>query len=200
MPKRKNGIVCGGQISLPSCAVIFMLITGACFVPVALAQNQCEKELAAAELHYKNVESAQAIKLLTACLSKGGLSESEMIRAYRLLSLAYIATDSLVQAETAVERLLVAVPSYKPDPDDPPEYVDLVEKIKQKLSRVKPTPPVTAQPAKRGSSKKWLWIGLGTAALGSVAVAVLAGGEPPPDDEQLPPQKLPNPPGSPTEN
>ncbi len=48
------------------------------------------------------------------------------------------------------------------------------------------------------TSKKWLWIGLGTAALGGGAVAILAGGGN--VEDELIRNRLPDPPGAPTGN
>jgi tetratricopeptide (TPR) repeat protein len=75
------------------------------------------------------------------------------------------------------------------------------QKLKeQQLEEQKPTPqpeqPIEPAPPPKKRSKKWLWIGLGTAALGGGAVAVLAGGG---KGQVIPPlpEKLPDPPGSP---
>jgi len=192
MLKLKNSLIYGSPIGLPSWAAIFVLI---CFVTGVQAQNKCDTELAEAERYYNSAESDSVIKWVSTCLNKDGLGEGELVRAYRLLSLAYIAKDSTHRAENAIEKLLKAVPNYAPDREDNPEYLDLVEKMKKKLPPAQSV--VAAQPKKKGG-KKWLWIGLGTAALGGGAVAVLAGGGKgggPPTLQGN--QKLPDPPGSP---
>ena len=190
-----------------SYALIFTLILNP-FISV-VAQDKCEKELAEAEQKYYAGRFDEAIELAKRCLNNTGLSQAEELRAYKIISLAYIAKDYLEQARGAVQKLLELVPTYEPDPDqDPPPFTNMVKEMKETIEQQKKKeeqakPPVTPQepaeqapPAKKGGGKTWLLIGGGVAA-GLVAVLVAGGGGGGGGGTQ-PPAILPDPPQPPT--
>ncbi len=197
------------KISKIQHSVMTLFLCASCFTSVCsvvntcAAQEKCEKQLADAERKYFTGRFDEAINLAGLCLTDGGPSDAERLRAYRLIGLSYIAKDYLEQAKNAVEKLLKLVPTFEPDPNqDPPEFARMVIEMKQAISAqqkteeqppapVEPTEPV--QPAKKGGSKKWLWIGGGVGVV--VAAVIFAGsrGDKPPDTPVLLPEPPPLP-------
>jgi tetratricopeptide (TPR) repeat protein len=193
-------------------ALIFVPILTTFSFPMAHAQDNCKTELAEAERKFQEGFFDEAIDLLLGCLNKSGLAVEDSAQAYKLLAKTYHAKQLHQEAREALRKLFDLVPNWRPDPEiDSPPFQKLAEevikeveqeRIRQEEEALRKTPPaetpVLVPPAKKRSSKKWLWIGLGTVALGGGAVAVLAGGGngggPP-----TPPGngKLPDPPGSP---
>jgi len=189
------------------------------------AQEKCEIALADAERQYNDGRLDDVIKTLESCLP-AGLKNEDKSKAYRLLGLTYMAKDYLEQAKQSIQKLLALVPKWQPDPDqDPPPFTRMVEEVRKEMKeeqkeavpekpveqpQEKPIEiekpreePVTvpAQPQKRGS-KKFLWIGIGAAALGGGLLAALAGGGGGGNGGPtiVPPDRLPDPPGGPGGN
>ncbi len=190
------------------------------------AQEKCETALADAEKQYNDGRLDDVMKTLESCLPVG-LKNEDKSKAYRLLGLTYMAKDYLEQAKQSIQKLLELAPNWQPDPDqDPPPFTRMVEEVRKEMKeeqkeavpekpveqpQEKPIEiekpreePVTvpAQPQKRGS-KKFLWIGIGAAALSGGLIAAFAGGGgggnggPPITGG---PDRLPDPPGGPGNN
>jgi len=177
--------------------------------PAAHAQEKCKYELTEAEKKYQDGFFDEAITLLLACVNKSGLAVDESERAYKLLAKAYHANQLLNEAKEALKKLLALAPNWKPNPvTDPPPFQRLAEEVikeieQQKLAEEKkpeekilPAEVIEpVQPAKKKSSKKWLWIGGGVLVAGGVTAAILAGSK----DEKVD-TGFPSPPGRPTGN
>jgi len=193
--------------------IISMLILTLIFNPfcalLAQTQDKCEKELAEAEQKYYAGRFDEAIEQARRCLSNSDLSDAEQLRAYKLMSLAFIAKDYLEQARSAVQKLLELVPTYEPDPDqDPPPFTNMVKEMKETMEQQRqkeeqakqpitpPEPAEQAPPAKKGGSKTLLLIGGGVVA-GLVAVLVAGGGGGGDGGGTPTPQILPDPPPPP---
>lgn len=203
----KKPILPGASVLWISWVLILFLFGPNQPFATAQSQNQCEQELAEAQSFYDTGRFDDAIQKIASCLRKGGLSEEEKLRAYRLLGLTYIAQDYLKEARTAISKLLDLVPDYNPDPiQDPPQYQRLVQQLKEERPKqpevtepVKtPTPPKTEveetrAPVKKSKRKMWYLIGGGTALAGGVIAAILLSG----GEEKPVPEPLPKPPALP---
>lgn len=98
--------------------------------PHAEARN-CP-QLRQAQQRYDSGRFAEAIRLGTECLEGGSATAAERERAYRLIGLSYIGQDLSDSAREVVGQLVSLVPSFEPDPvNDPPQFVRLVEEMKQ---------------------------------------------------------------------
>ena len=90
--------------------------------------DQCSQQLISAEEEYQLGKWNESIELIEKCLKKPNLSEIEKGKAFRILSLIYIAMQSEEEANNAVRNLLIMVPKYKIQSDkDPPtlqKYID----------------------------------------------------------------------------
>ena len=185
------------------------------------AQEKCDTALADAQKQYNEGRLDDVIKTLENCLPKG-IKEADRGQAYRLLSLTYIAKNYLAQAKGAIQKLLEVMPNYQADPDqDPPPFIRTLEEVRIQMAeqqkqkpvekpKVKPTeivkpgeePVMTPTESRKRGSKKFLWIGIGAAALGGGLLAALVGGggggNGPPTI--VPPDILPDPPGGPGGN
>jgi len=141
----------------------------------------CEKVLKEAEQKYTDGRFDEAINLITRCLEDPGITAAQKQKSYRLMGLTYIAKDYLIEAKSSIQKLLLLVPNYKPDPVfDPPPFINIVEEVKRETVTV----PVTREEEKT-DNKKWYWIGGGVAAI-VVLIAVLALGNGNGDDKTLP--------------
>lgn len=122
---------------------------------------------------YEDGELDQAIVKLSSCIEMGGANKTRLGLAYKYLAQAYIAKEYREQATKAIENLLKIMPNYKPDViEDRPQYVELVEAVKQKMKAQEEPAETIAPTQKKSNLKKWLVIGGGTAA-GGILLAVL---------------------------
>ena len=98
----------------------------------AQTRDQCSQHLSRAEEEYMSGHWNKSVELIQDCLTKPNLSQNEKGKAYRILSLVYIAIDSEREAEEAVKNLLIMNPNYKIQPHkDPPllqKYIDNIRK------------------------------------------------------------------------
>lgn len=106
------------------------------FMPeVAYAQVQCENGIQRAEgLFLNELAFDEAIELLEACLSQDAFSQQEKPQVYKLLVQIYEANGLEDQVRTALAELLALLPNYQPDPDDTPEFKQLVASYKNELA------------------------------------------------------------------
>lgn len=121
---------------------------------------------------YEAGELDEAIAKLSSCVERSDLNTAQKTEAYKFLAQAYMARDLRDQAKIAVEKLLTIMPNYKPDPiQDRPQYIELVETVKQERQQKVTVPEATPVVPAKKKSKKTLWILIGA---GVVAGAVLA--------------------------
>ena len=185
------------NISFVGILVLLLLITpmGRNYGTIyAQSYNECEKQLSTAQKKMETGKFDEAIKLITECLNKDGISNETKKQAYRLLGLTYIAKDYLGDAREAIGKLLDVVPNYQPNPDqDPPSFVNIVNE--QIAERSKPVQPVKKPPVneEKSSNSIWYWIGGGVLVVAAVVIVLLSGGnDTPPQNNDLPePPDLP---------
>lgn len=105
----------------------------------AQIKDQCTEQLNKAEEEYRAGKWTEAINLIDQCLTKSNLSAVEKGKAYRILSLVYIAMQSEKEANNAVKNMLKMVPNYKIEPDrDSPSLQKIIDDMAQTL-----TPEIT---------------------------------------------------------
>ncbi len=116
-----------------------------------------------------------AIDLIKQCLQQGFAADNEKVRAYKILAQAYLAKGFEQPAQEVVKKLLEIVPEYTPMlEEDPPQFVELVNKIKNAPAAETDKPKST----NNTNHKKtyWLWVGsAGVVLLGATAILVLNG-------------------------
>jgi hypothetical protein len=175
--------------------------------PAAWAQDDvsCTEAIAAAEEAYRNADFEVAIRRVSVCLEQSDIPTDQVVRAYRLLSLAHLRLNELQQARAAIVNIFGLRPRYEADPiEDPPEYVSLVSIVRREVRpEAPPEEPIVDERTpffKRGST--WLSI-LGSIAVGG-AVTFLTLGQGSGDDggttPPTGPDPLPPPPGTPSGN
>jgi len=114
--------------------VILMSIFGLFAIATAQSPSTCEKEIAQAREKYYAGEFDAAIELLKACLRQGGLVNHQRLQAYQYLAQAYLAKDYFDEAETQIRNMIELEPDYYPDLEqEPPNFVQLVAKVKEKM-------------------------------------------------------------------
>lgn len=135
-------------------------------------QVACEQILAKADSNYTNGRFEAAVRLALRCLQTADPSDQQMIRAYRLLGLAYLRQDRLEDAKQVIAGLLTVAPQYEPDPvKDPPAYFSLVAIVKEERELTSEQTPNAPQEEETWISQTWNWI-LVTAA-GAVTTGLL---------------------------
>jgi len=154
-------------------ALIATLVFNPDAVPKAAAQDKCVQEMAEAREKYNNGEFSAAIAIVGNCLRQSGLTPMEKKPAYELLALIHVANDDTVQAKRELHELWKVAPNY--DPSSVEEAPALFIRL---ALATKPLEKPSEPPAKKGRSKKWLWIGGGATvvAAGITAAIVLSDG------------------------
>ena len=119
--------------------IFFEIIPSKFALIYAQIEDQCTEQLNTAEEQYHAGKWTEAIKLSNQCLTKSNLSPVEKGKAYRILSLVYIATRLEKEATDAVKNMLKMIPNYKIEPDrDPPSLQKIIDVMAQTL-----TPEIT---------------------------------------------------------
>ena len=172
------------------CAFLFTMHFDFAAASPAQVREKCDTAIPDAEQKYNTGRFDEAISILENCLP-GDFTEKKRGEAYRVLALAYVGKDYLEQARKAVKKLLELVPDWEPDPiQDPPQFQRMVEEMKQTMETQKQEQPpveeeqiieIPAEPqqlptAKKGGSRKFLFIGGGVAVAGALVIALAAGG------------------------
>jgi tetratricopeptide (TPR) repeat protein len=149
--------------------------------PVYAGQQdiECNEKILRAEQLYIIGRFDEAITILTECFDKGGLTDDQKMRAYRLLGLSYIAKDYLEDARSAIRKLLDMVPEYMPDPvQDPPPFTKLVEEVKEQREEEADQDLAGLIPdSKERKNKMWLIIGGALLIGGGAAAAIMLTGK-----------------------
>ena len=115
----------------------------------AQGTQRCEALLASAQERYADGAFEEAEGLAAACLQAEDAEAEDVIRAYRLQTLALLRLQDLEASTAAVLKLLGVAPGYEPDPvQDPPDYVGLVRFVREQLRVAEPpsAPPAPIAP------------------------------------------------------
>jgi outer membrane receptor protein involved in Fe transport len=94
------------------------------------SQNHCDDvSLNEAKKKYEIGDFESVISILEPCI-KSGFSTKELVQAYRLLSMTYIAIDSINLANNSAAQLLKINPNFEPTLFDPPKFTLLISELK----------------------------------------------------------------------
>jgi len=161
--------------SLVAC-LILTLTFSAFSVAMAQAQSSCEAELNQAEQKYRSGELNAALALINRCLGRKETTKQDKMGAYKLLGKIFIAQEKPEEAKKTFMIMLTLNPQMTMDPlQETPEVITIFNEAKTVFEK-QPRQPEEPRPAKKGGSKKWLWIGAGgLAAAGTVAILILGG-------------------------
>ncbi|MGV3558748.1 TonB-dependent receptor plug domain-containing protein [Larkinella arboricola] len=110
--------------------VITLLLTGWVCQPV-WGQNRCDElvVIPEAEKQYAIGKFEEVFSLLTPCLEKS-FSENARVQGYKILSMTYLAIDSLPQSSRAIAQLLALNPKFEPDFSSSPRYKALFQQVR----------------------------------------------------------------------
>ncbi|WP_276346609.1 TonB-dependent receptor plug domain-containing protein [Daejeonella sp. JGW-45] len=75
-----------------------------------------------AEGQYNIGKFYESISRLNSCITGKGFTYSEKVQAYRLLSMSYLALDSVEKADESIERLLLLKDNFEADTRDPDRF------------------------------------------------------------------------------
>lgn len=105
------------KLSLRLLLILTVLIIGK-----ANAQECGLNALNDAEGQYNIGKFYESINRLNSCISGKGFTYSEKVQAYRLLSMSYLALDSIEKADESIERLLLLKDNFEADTRDPDRF------------------------------------------------------------------------------
>lgn len=215
---RRHSMLFNPAISFLILALLMSNLPGAATAWGAIAES-CEKALDQAEESYRLGKLDEAIEQANGCLTEGNPSSQDGERAYLLLAKAYHAKGLPEKAKESIEDLMRFDPNWKPNPEmDTPSFRSMAEEVMEEMGHAetvetpaeeKPaevatgagseTTPEHVQPLPHsGGSKKFLWLGIGAAAIGGgLAIALSGGGG---DSGPTPLERLPDAPGAPGSN
>jgi outer membrane receptor for ferrienterochelin and colicins len=126
------------EIKKISCLILLALG----FCQIIQAQDCGVTTINEAETHYNIGKFYEVISLLDNCIEKKGFNYAEKVQAYRLLSMSYLAIDSVEKADVSIERLLLLKDNFDPDTRDPDRFRLQVVYLRQ-LMRSKLTSSVS---------------------------------------------------------
>jgi outer membrane receptor for ferrienterochelin and colicins len=109
--------------------LIFMIL----IIGKANAQECGLNALNDAEGQYNIGKFYESINRLNSCLTGKGFSYSEKVQAYRLLSMSYLALDSVERADESIERLLLLKDNFEADTRDPDRFRLQVMFLRQQM-------------------------------------------------------------------
>jgi outer membrane receptor for ferrienterochelin and colicins len=112
------------------------LLLGFVRMPV-IAQVNCDEAsmIPEAEKRYANGNFDDVFALLNPCVEKG-FSEYARVQAYKILSMTYLAIDSLPQSARAISQLLTLNPKFEPDFSASPRYKTLFQQVRESKEQV----------------------------------------------------------------
>ncbi|MDB5240898.1 MAG: hypothetical protein JWP57_1523, partial [Spirosoma sp.] len=116
------------------CLILLLLGPGGLEV---LAQNNCDELVAIpeAEKKYATGNFDEVFALLAPCAEKS-FTENARIQALKILSMTYLAIDSLQQSSRAINQLLALNPKYEPDFGSSPRYKALFQQVRDSQDQI----------------------------------------------------------------
>jgi len=173
------GRIASSLIAMMSAAMLLFAPVESATAQESPSNDQCETEYRQAQESYLAAEFDPAIRLLQTCLDEAQttLSDTTLVKMYRLLAFSYLGEGDEAGARRAVNDLLTTAPDYRPDPtQDRPDFVQLVQNAREERRQV-------ARDRDNGRNwVKWVAGGVGVVVLGVLA-AVLTGGGGDGDDD-----------------
>jgi hypothetical protein len=112
----------------------FILIITFSLLPFekVLAQDDCMNTLKQAKQLYEQGLIDDIPKILSNCM-QSGFTRAQRIEAYKLIILTYLFDDNQYEAEKSMDEFLHKFPEYEVMPNDPVEFVYLLQSYKTSL-------------------------------------------------------------------
>ena len=124
-----------GTVLTSVCLGLFIWILAPPVVSAQFLLPPCQIELETAHDAYLNQEYETAVDLASECVAQEGVSSTDAIEAYRLISLSFFRQQDLVDARRSITHILSIDPTYEADPvEDPPSYALLVSMVRDVLA------------------------------------------------------------------
>ncbi len=106
--------------------VVLLISTGQSF-----GQSGCGDEtLNEAQKRYETGNFDQVLAAVLPCIVQG-FNDRQKLEGYKLVSMSYLAMDSLEKAQWAAMNLLTINPNYEPAIFDPPKFIRIINQIKE---------------------------------------------------------------------
>lgn len=124
-------------------AIVSFDVAAALATATAELALACEGALSHAESSFYESRFDEAIEALTPCLSAESFRGREREHAYAMLSKVHLKRGAKEEAVASLRTLLTMATDYEPDPlREPPDFVALVEEVRQELEREAARTPI----------------------------------------------------------
>lgn len=102
-----------------------------------MAQGNCDESavIPEAEKRYATGNFDDVFALLMPCVDKG-FSEFARVQAYKILSMTYLAIDSIPQSARSISQLLTLNPKFEPDFSASPRYKTLFQQVRESKEQI----------------------------------------------------------------
>lgn len=100
----------------------FLFMVPALICSAVYAQDCGEASIYDAEGQYNIGKFYESISRLNTCLDNKGFDYAQKVQAYRLLSMSYLAIDSLDKADESIQKLLLMKDNFEADTRDPDRF------------------------------------------------------------------------------
>jgi outer membrane receptor for ferrienterochelin and colicins len=116
--------------------ILSFLLMGWTRLPT-FAQANCDEAavIPEAEKRYATGNFDEVFALLNPCVEKG-FSEYARVQAYKILSMTYLAIDSLPQSARSISQLLTLNPKFEPDFSASPRYKTLFQQVRESKEQI----------------------------------------------------------------
>ncbi|GAB4034472.1 TonB-dependent receptor plug domain-containing protein [Spirosoma jeollabukense] len=113
------------------------LLVRTLFGTVAVAQGNCDESIAIPEAtkRYATGNFDDVFALLAPCTEKG-FSETGRVQALKILSMTYLAIDSMQQSSKSISQLLALNPAFEPDFSASPRYKALFRYVRESQEQI----------------------------------------------------------------
>ncbi|MBP6978551.1 MAG: TonB-dependent receptor [Lentimicrobiaceae bacterium] len=109
--------------------IILSLLLG--YLAPCYPQQDCgEATLTEARKRYESGDFNLVISMLTDCADRMS-DDQQQVEAYRLLTLSYLAMDSISTATSCATQLLKVNPNFEPDLFDLPRFIQLIRRLNE---------------------------------------------------------------------
>ncbi|NEU70007.1 TonB-dependent receptor plug domain-containing protein [Spirosoma agri] len=115
-------------------ASLLLVATG----QIATAQMSCDESVAVpqAEKRYATGNFDDVFSLLLPCSQSGSFTVNGRVQALKILSMSYLAIDSMQQSAQAISQLLALNPKFEPDYLASPRYKTLFQQVRDSQEEI----------------------------------------------------------------
>ena len=151
-------------------AFTLILVMGFMIPASGFAQQSSAQKLKEGIQFFEKGDPDNAISMLRHCAKDSDLNKEQQSKALICLAQAFLVKEYRYQAKEAIADLLKIIPNYHTEPSrDRPQFIRLVEEVKQEQKTEETTPET------KRKGEKWMWIRGGAVLAVGIAAAIFLG-------------------------